>query len=236
MRQFLLGVVSTLVVLVLAGAALLASLGGGAGPAPALPSPAPSGVRVPPPDDLTADQTWLGAVDLRSREVVSADGDLVDVEATGTGVRFGPEALEAATLAIRATVPFDTASEQVGDGTRLYAVSGGLVGLRRPARVLGRDLVVQATGTVRAEDGRLVLEPETVDVGGPGFVGAAASALARDLVRLRLEVPGVPEGMVLREVSVSGAGFDVRLDGTDVTVQRGDLGPAATSSGGPSAS
>ena len=220
MRSFALGVVSTLVVLVLAAAILLLSLGDGAEPGTPLPSPPPSGVRVPPPADLAADETWLGAVDLESREVVSADGDLVDVEATGTGVRFGPDGLRARTLAIHATLPFETVSEQVGDGTRLYAVSGGLAGVRRPARILGRDLTVQATGRVRAEDGLLVLEPDTVDIGGPGFVNAAVSAAARDLVRFRMQVPGVPSGMVLREVSVSGAGFDVRLDGQDVTIAR----------------
>lgn len=219
MKQFLAGVAATLVVIVLAGVALVVSLGGGASPATA-PSPPVTGARVPPPDDLAADETWLGAVDLSSREIVSSDGDLVDVEATGSGIRFGPDGLRADTLVLDATLPFDTVSAQLGDDVRLYAVSGGLAGVERPATILGRDVLVRATGRVSAEGGRLLVEPETVDVGGPAFVSAAMSALARALVTLRLEVPGVPEGMTLRRVAVSGAGFDVRLDGQDVRITR----------------
>ena len=220
MKQFLAGVVATVLTLVLAAGALVLSVGDGAGPAPALPAPPPSGVRVPPPSDLAEDETWLGAVRLDSRELRSADGDLVDVEATGTGVRFGPEGLTARTLALDATLPFDTVADQVGGGVRLYAVSEGRTGVERVVPVLGRDVTVRATGTVRADGGQLLLEPETVDVGGPAFLNATLGAAARSLVTLREEVRGVPDGLVLREVSVSGAGFAVRLDGTDVTVGR----------------
>lgn len=219
MKQFLLGVLTTLVVLALGVLALGLSLGAGATPA-ALPSPPPSGVRVPPPGDLGPDETWLGAVQLDSREVVAAEGDLVDVDATGTGVRFGPDGLRATTLAVRATVPFATVADQVGDGTRLYAAGGGRAGVERQVTLLGRDLLVRATGTVRAEGGLLVLEPETVDVGAPGPVDAALGAAARRLVTIRTPVAGLPEGMVLREVGVGGAGFAVRLDGRDVVLGR----------------
>ena len=41
------------------------------------------------------DETWLGAVELRSQDVVSAKGDLVDVVATGSGVRFSQAGLGA---------------------------------------------------------------------------------------------------------------------------------------------
>ncbi|MBM6405696.1 LmeA family phospholipid-binding protein [Phycicoccus sp. CSK15P-2] len=220
MRQFLAGVVATLVVLALGAGALVLAVGDGAEPGEPPPSPAPSGVRVPPPDDLGDDETWLGAVDLDSREVVSAEGDLVDVQATGTGVRFGPDGLRARTLAIDATIPFDTVAEQVEGDIRLYAVSGGRAGVERPARVLGRDVLVRATGRVSADRGQLLVVPETVDVGAPDVLESVAGAALRRLVTFRTDVPGVPEGMVLREVSVSGAGFAVRLDGTDVAVGR----------------
>ncbi|QKE83875.1 LmeA family phospholipid-binding protein [Arthrobacter sp. NEB 688] len=219
MKRFLLGVLTTLVVLVLGVIVLGLSLGSGATPA-ALPSPPPSGVRVSPPGDLGPDETWLGAVRLQSREVLAAEGDLVDVDATGTGVRFGPDGLRATTLAVRATLPFGTVAEQVGAGTRLYAAGEGRAGVERQVNVLGRDLLVRATGRVRAEGGLLVLEPETVDVGGPGPVDAALGAAARQLVTIRTPVTGLPDGMVLREVGVDGAGFAVRLDGQDVVLGR----------------
>ena len=36
--------------------------------------------------------------------------------------------------------------------------------------VLGRTVDVRATGTVRAEDGLIVVEPQGIDVGGPDFL------------------------------------------------------------------
>ena len=61
MKGFVLGVVATLVALVVAATALVVVVGDGAEPGRPLPSPPPSGVRVPPPSDLADDETWLGA-------------------------------------------------------------------------------------------------------------------------------------------------------------------------------
>ena len=222
MKHFLLGVVTTLVVLAGVAGVVLVSLGSGAEPAAPQPtgSTAAPGVRVDPPEDLADDETWLGSVDLRSEDVLAAEGDLVDVRATGAGVRFGPDGLRAARLGIDATIPFDTVAEQVGPDTRVYAVSGGRAGVERKATILGRDVTVRATGTVRADGGQLLIEPETVDLGGPSFVDAAASALARTLVTIRQPVPGVPQGMTLTDVSVSGAGVAASLTGSDVVIGR----------------
>lgn len=220
MRQFLLGVITTLVVSAIATGALLVSLGSGAEPA----TPQVSGSSVTPearveaPGDLTEEETWLGAVDLAGEDVVSSDGELTLVDASGSGVRFGPDGLRAARLDIDARIPFDSVAEQVGPDTRIYAVSGGLAGIEREVTVLGRDLTVRATGAVTADGGQLVIEPETVDLGGPSFVDATLSAIARTLVTIRQDVPGAPSGMALTDVSVTGAGFDARLTGTDVTI------------------
>jgi hypothetical protein len=218
-KQFLLGVATTLLVLVVAAGALVVSLGSGA-TATTPPPPSPSATAPPPPADLGRDETWLGTVDLRSEDVVSAEGDLANVHATGSGIRFGNDGLHADRLDLDATVPFDTVAEQVGPGTRVYAVSGGRAGVERQVTVLGRDLTVRATGRVTADGGKLVIEPETVDLGGPAFVDSAVSALARSLVTIREDVPGVPAGMTLTDIAVSGAGMVVSLTGTDVTVGR----------------
>ncbi len=222
MRQFVLGVVTTLVVLAVGAGVLLVSLGSGADPATpqASGSTAPPGARPEPPEDLTEEETWLGTVDFAGEDLVSPDGDLAVVDATGSGVRFGTGGLRAARLDIDATIPFDTVAEQVGPDTRIYAVSGGLAGVEREVTVLGRDLTVRATGAVTADGGQLVIEPETVDLGGPSFVDATLSAIARTLVTIRQDVPGVPSGMALTDVSVTGAGFGAQLTGTDVTIGR----------------
>ncbi len=221
MKRFLLGVVSTLVVLAVAAVAVLLSLGDDGGGSTPSPAPSVSSSRVAdPPDDLAADETWLGTVDLRSDDVVSAEGDLSGVVATGQGVRFSPTGLRAQRLDVDATVPFATVAGQVGDGTRVYSAGGGLAGVERRVTILGRDLTVTATGTVRADGGQLLIEPETVDLGGPSFIDAAASALARALVTIRQPVAGVPDGLALTAVRVVDDGFAARLTGSDVTIGR----------------
>ena len=179
MKNFLLGVGATLAVLVLALVVLVLSLGSGASGAPAAsPTPRPSGSATvaQQPADLADDETWLGAVDLRSQDVVSAKGDLVDVVATGSGVRFSQAGLKAQSLDIDATIPFDTVAEQVGQDVTVFDAGNGKTGVERQVTILGRDLTLKATGTVTADGGQLLIEPETVDLGGPSFLDAAASS------------------------------------------------------------
>lgn len=220
MKHFLLGVGTTLAVLAAGILALVLLLGSGGDevgvpPAPTAPGPAPSA-----PADLADDETWLGTVDLSSAGIVSADGDLVDVRASGTGVRFSPSGLRADRLDLDATVPFETVAAQVGQDVRIYPAGGGLAGIERTVTILGRDIPVRATGSVTADGGELLIEPETVDLGGPSFIDSAASAVARSLVTIREPVQGVPDGMALTDVEVTDAGFAARLAGTDVTIGR----------------
>jgi hypothetical protein len=222
-KSFLLGVGATLAVLALGLVVLVLSLGTGAtagAGATAPPGPPSSGAVAPQPADLAADETWLGAVELRSQDVVSATGDLLDVVATGSGVRFSPDGLTAQRLDIDATIPFATVAEQVGADVTVYDAGSGRTGVQRQVNLLGQDITLTATGTVSADGGQLLIEPETVDLGGPGFVNAAASTLARSLVTIRQDVAGVPEGMTLTAVEVTAEGFDAQLNGTDVVIGR----------------
>ncbi|HYN67636.1 MAG TPA: LmeA family phospholipid-binding protein, partial [Ornithinibacter sp.] len=200
---------------------LVFSLGSGAsgaaGPSVS-PTPTPSATVARQPADLAADETWLGAVELRSQDVVSAQGDLVDVVATGSGVRFSQAGLRAQRLDIDATIPFATVAEQVGQDVTVYDAGNGKTGVERQVTILGRDLTLKATGTVSADGGQLLIEPETVDLGGPSFLDSAASTLARGLATIRQDVAGVPTGMSLTAVEVTPEGFDARLNGTDVTI------------------
>jgi hypothetical protein len=224
-KNFLLGVGVTLAVLALGLVVAVLALGsGGSRTAGALASPAPT--ATPPaavaqqPGDLADDETWLGAVELRSQDVVSAQGDLLDVVAVGSGVRFSQSGLSAQQLDIDATIPFATVAEQVGHDVTVYDAGNGKTGVERQVTLLGRDITVTATGTVSADGGQLLIEPETVDLGGPSFLDAAASTLARSLVTIRQDVAGVPEGMTLTAVQVTPEGFDAQLTGTDVVIGR----------------
>jgi hypothetical protein len=90
--------------------------------------------------------------------------------------------------------------------------------VRRTASFLGRTVVVRATGTVTADRGQLVIEPETVDLGGPGWLDAGLSAAARRLVTVRHAVQGLPKGMRLTRVSVVDGGFRAHLEGSGVVL------------------
>ena len=105
-----------------------------------MPSPTASGPAPQQPDDLEPDETWLGSVELRSQDVVSAEAELADVVASGSGVRFSPEGLRADRLDIDATIPFETVAEQVGEDVRIYPAGGGLAGIERQVTLLGRDV------------------------------------------------------------------------------------------------
>ena len=224
MKHFLLGVGATLATLALLLVVLLLTLGSGGGDPVAVPSPTASGgssgTSSPPPADLAENETWLGAVELRGQDVVSADAELDDVVATGSGVRFSEAGLQADRLDLDATLPFETVATQVGEDVRLYDAGDGLAGIERQVTILGRDLTVRAEGTVTADGGQLLIEPETVDLGGPDFLDNALSSLASSLVTIRQPVPGVPEGMALTDVTVTDAGFAASLSGTDVTITR----------------
>lgn len=223
MKNFLLGVAATLAALALVLVVLVFSLGSGASSASgstASPAPTASAGVAQRPADLTADETWLGAVELRSQDVVSAQGDLVDVVAIGSGVRFSEAGLRAQSLDIDATIPFATVAEQVGQDVTVYDAGNGKTGVERQVTILGRDITLKATGTVTADGGQLLIEPETIDLGGPSFLDAAASTLARSLATIRQDVPGVPAGMSLDAVAVTPQGFDAQLSGTDVTIGR----------------
>jgi hypothetical protein len=214
MRAFLAGVLTTLLVLVVAGVLVVVSLP----VADQAPPPRPAATPTGAPSRVAEGETWLGDVDLSSSSVLTSDGPLSDVRADGSGVRLTPGGLRADRLALDAVLPFATAAAQIGDDVELYAVPGGRAGVRRTVSLLGRQVAVSATATVRAEDGQLVIEPVTVDLGGPDLLDAALSAAARRLVTIRHTVTGLPKGMTLQEVSVVQDGFRTRLTGTGVVL------------------
>lgn len=220
MKQFALGATSMLAALVVAVLAVVWSVGS---PGSGSPVPSPTTTSSPPasaPTDLADGETWLGDVRLTSADVVTADGGLSDVTAVGSGVTLTADGLRAGRLDLDATLPFDTAAAQIGGGVSLYAASSGRAGLRREVSVLGREVEVRASGTVKAVDGRLVIEPETIDLDGPDWLDSAASSIVRRLVTIRHTVEGVPDGMALTSVSVQPDGFRAHLRGEGVAITR----------------
>lgn len=217
-KQFVLGAVTMLVALLVAGVALVWSVGGpGSGADVPVPTVTASS-RPSAPTGLGKGETWLDEVRLTSSQVVTGDGGLTDVTALGSGVTLTGDGLRADRLDIDASLPFATAASQIGGGVTLFPAEAGLAGLRRRVSVLGRDVEVRATGVVRAQGGQLVIEPQTIDLDGPDWLDSAASSIVRRLVTIHHTIEGVPQGMALTSVSVQDSSFRAHLRGTNVTV------------------
>lgn len=219
----LLGALLTLLVLALATVALYWSLTtSAADPAPASPAPRDgsggggSGSTGEPPAELAEGDTWLGDLTLDAGLVVTSDSVLRDVEASAKDVLSTAEGTVVGELAVDATVPFEVVEQEVGEGATVRAAEDGRASVQQDLELAGRRLTVVATGTVEVVDGRLVVEPQTIDVGGPALLSEALGGLARELVTIEHTVEGLPEGLVLQEVTVQRDGFRASLRGEDV--------------------
>lgn len=215
--------ITVLVLAVLLVVGLVVMTRGASSAAPASPpatDPSTSGEEQPP-DDLAAGDLWLSGLSLDADTLATPDGTLHDVVVTGQDVRSGASGLVAGELALEATVPFALVAEQIGPDVRVGPVPGSpdQAAVHRSFEALGRVLDVEATGTVSVVAGRLVVEPRTIDIGGPGFLADMFGALARELATIEHEIEGVPDGLVLRDVTVQGDGFRAQLSGTDVRVE-----------------
>ena len=185
------------------------------------PSPTPGAEDMPgrqPPTDLGQGEVWLADLALDVGTVVTADSRLRDVRAVGHHVATRPEGLVAARVTVDATVPFEVVAEELGGGSRVQAGEGGQATVVRTVEALGRELRVVATGTVQAEAGRLVVEPTSIDIGGPDFLADALAAAVRRFVTIEHDIEGLPEGLTLQKVAVRADGFRVRLRGEEVNL------------------
>lgn len=174
-----------------------------------------------PPADLTAEEVWMADMDLDAGTLVLPDSTLMDVRATGQGVRSGPGGLVADWLAVEATVPFGDIEAELGGDTEVMAAENGQAMVRRSVQVLGRELTVVATGTVNVENGYLVVDPQKIDLGGPDLLSRATAAAVRRWVTIEHAIEGLPEGLVLLQVDVQFDGFRADLEGEDVVLVQG---------------
>lgn len=192
------------------------------GPSTGVPPVRPGDSSAPPPADLTDEELWLADMDLEATTLVLPDSTLTDVRAAGQGVRSGPTELAAERLTVAATVPFSDIATELGGDTQVRAAQDGQATVVRTVEVLGRQLTAVATGTVELENGRLVVQPQSIDLGGPDILSRATASAVRRLVTIEHAIEGLPEGLVLTEVDVHDTGFRVHLEGQDaVLVQAG---------------
>lgn len=173
------------------------------------------------PADLGAEEIWLGEIDLDANVVVLADTTLTDVTARGSGIRSRPNGIVVERLEVEATVPFSDVAAQLGGNSRVKRAADGQAEITRSVEVLGRQLSVVAIGTVTVEDGFLVVEPTSIDLGGPNFLSEATAALVRQFVTIKQPLEGLPPNLILQDVSVQEDGFRAELAGRDVVLADG---------------
>jgi hypothetical protein len=116
---------------------------------------------------------------------------------------------------VDATVPFEVVARELGPGI-VVRRAGSRAQVIRTVLVAGRQLRVVATGDVTVVAGRLVVEPRSIDVGGPELLARSLADVARRLVTIEQDVEGLPEGLVLQRVTIEDAGFRAHLEGEDV--------------------
>lgn len=147
---------------------------------------------------------------------VSPDGDLRDVSMTAEDVVLDASEVTMGAVVLEGVVPFAAVAQDVGPRTRLEPADDGRVRMIRTVQVLGRDIEVSGTGEVEAVDGKVVVEPSTVDVGGPRWFERALARGGAPLLSTEQQIEGLPPGLSLQEVDVVQGGFAVRLSGEDV--------------------
>jgi hypothetical protein len=190
------------------------------GPAPSPTAGTQGRPDAVPPAGLREEEVWLADLELAAGTVVTAGSMLRDVQAVGQDVVTGSDGLVAGRLDVDATVPFEVVAAELGNGTEVRPADNGQATVVRNVEALGRQLRVAATGTVEVEGGKLVVEPHSIDVGGPDFLSGATAAVVRALVTVEHDIEGLPEGLVLNDVAVQGDGFRINLRGGNVTLGR----------------
>jgi hypothetical protein len=223
-KDWLIGATGMVLVLVVTVAILGWAVSSPAGESEVGPAPSPTAGAdgVPagkPPTDPRKGEVWLADVVLEVGTVVTADSTLRDVRAVGQHVATRPEGLVAARVTVDATVPFEVVADELGGGSEVRAAEGDQATVVRTVEALGRELRVVATGTVEVESGRLVVEPTSIDIGGPDFLADALAAAVRSLVTIEHDVDGLPDGLTLHKVAVRPDGFRVRLRGEDLRLR-----------------
>lgn len=215
---WLFGALSMLLLLVVAMVAFLwwVSEPAGEDAAPA-PSDSPSATwTAPPPEDLDVDEVWIGDLDLQSDLVLLPDSTLRDVVATGQGARSGPDGLIVERLEVEATVPFGEVATELGGGSTVRAADNGEAAVERSVEAFGRRFNVVATGSVGVRAGLLVVEPRSIDIGGPEILSRTLGTLVRELVTIEQPIEGLPPNLELRHVEVQRDGFRASLSGENV--------------------
>lgn len=149
-------------------------------------------------------------------EVTFGTLTLTEVDVAATGVTTGSP-VTTATAGLEATVPTATLQQVAREQTGLeltVAVDAGAIVVSGDA--LG--LTLAGSAVPRVEDGRLLVDLDTVSIGGLDVAIESLPAALRDrLSDLEVPVDELPAGLVLGSATVVADGVRISATGTDVT-------------------
>jgi hypothetical protein len=140
--------------------------------------------------------------------------DLTDVHAP----QVGP--VTVGSLAATGTVPYDVVAQAVGS-LQLAAGPAGQVEVARSVELAGQRFDVVAEARVHARGTRLRIVPTDLRVSGVPALGAQLRALLVDRMALVYDIPDLPAGVRVDEVTAGAEGFEVRATGRAVSVDAG---------------
>jgi hypothetical protein len=115
-----------------------------------------------------------------------------------------------------ATISYALLAQQLGGDTVLSQEGDGIRVTRR-VEVLGTELPLTATGTVRLEGGDVVIDVGDASAGSLAVPDAVLQRAA-GLLDLRYPVPALPFGLQLTSAVPAADGVDVRVEATDTVL------------------
>ena len=186
-----------------------------AAPATALDRPVPASTS-------QSDDTRLTFERLEASDGVltTPQGRVEDLELSAQDVVVASSTMTMGTATVDGVVPFRVVAEQIGPGATVTAIGDGEARVTRSVEVLGRRLGISATGRVDVGAGAIVVEPVSVETGGPEWLEGLLARTAGRFVALRHDVQGLPEGLELERASVVDEGIRVHLTGEDVVLRQ----------------
>jgi hypothetical protein len=100
----------------------------------------------------------------------------------------------------------------------ITAAPGGRVQVTRTVELAGQSFDVVAQARVQARGNRLLVIPTDIEVAELPDLDDRLSALIADRVALAYDIPDLPEGLQVEEVTPAENGFVVRVAGRGVSV------------------
>ena len=162
-----------------------------------------------------------------------AAGRLAEVRGTAPGLVVEGRELQDVRVAVRGVAPeepYPAETVEINAGIPVSTVQSVLAD-ELPVQTAPRVAVVDGLLTLSAEvldiefsmsvdpviaDGAIALRLGAVQVGDANLPGEVVDLLGEGLSEVRLEIPGLPEGLQPTRLAVDEEGLQVRLEGTDV--------------------